>query len=308
MNGTVAAPIIDGRRRAALLAMLEQLVPACLPDWRAGGGQGDVAQAILSIAASLEAEVTQRLDRVPEKQFRNFLDWIGIHRDPARAARLYVVLLTAPGAPTTVLAPPRLRLQAQVSSGPIVFETDQDVLVVPGSLTDLVAVDGTGDKLYLPPSGVLRAAAPDSLPRVRALAGPPGAGAKTVQVTPALGLAAGQSIGIGGAEYRITEAKSDLVSIDPPLDAAANAGDTVAPVTSLVPFPPGATGDTAARNWQSHELYIGAADLLNIDSDATIVVYGGDPGLGVLLVPIGAVLLLLALFWIARSTRSKNSA
>ena len=29
--------------------------------------------------------------------------------------------------------------------------------------------------------------------------------------------------------------------------------------------------------------------------------YGGDPGLGVLLVPIGAVLLLLALFWIARS-------
>lgn len=35
-----------------------------------------------------------------------------------------------------------------------------------------------------------------------------------------------------------------------------------------------------------------------------IVVYGGDPGLGVLLVPIGAMLLLLALFWIARSTRN----
>jgi hypothetical protein len=186
------------------------------------------------------------------------------------------VLLTAPGAPATVLAPPRLRLQAQVSSGPIVFETDQDVLVVPGSLTDLVAVDGTGDKLYLPFQGLLTAAAPDSLPRVRTLAGPAGAGAKTVQVTPALGLAAGQFIGIGGAEYRITEVKNDLVSIDPPLDAAANANDPVAPVTSLVPFPPGAPGDTAARNWQSHELYIGAADLLNIESDATIVVNGGD--------------------------------
>jgi len=37
-----------------------------------------------------------------------------------------------------------------------------------------------------------------------------------------------------------------------------------------------------------------------------IVVYGGDPGVGVLLVPIGAVLLLLALFWIARSTAIKN--
>jgi hypothetical protein len=196
MNGTVTAPVLDGRRRAALLAMLEQLVPACLPDWRAGGGQGDVAQAILCIAASLEAEVTQRLDRVPEKQFRNFLDWIGIHRDPARAARLYVVLLTAPGAPTAVLAPPRLRLQTQVASGPIVFETDQDVLVVPGSLTDLVAVDGTGDKLYLPFQGLLTAAAP-SLPRVRASQDRPGP-ARAVQVTPALGLRRRQSIGIGG--------------------------------------------------------------------------------------------------------------
>ena len=276
MNGIVSAPVIDGRRRAALLAMLEQLVPACLPDWRAGGGQGDVAQAILSIAASLEAEVTQRLDRVPEKQFRNFLDWIGIHRDPARAARLYVVLLTAPGAPATVLAPPRLRLQAQVSSGPIVFETDQDMLVVPGSLTDLVAVDGMGDKLYLPFPGLLTAAAPDSLPRVRALAGPARAGAMTVQVTPALGLAAGQSIGIGGAEYRITDVKNDLVSIDPALNAAAAPPSPVAPVTSLIPFPPGQTGDTAARNWQRHELYIGATDLLDIDSDASIVVRGGD--------------------------------
>ena len=30
-----------------------------------------------------------------------------------------------------------------------------------------------------------------------------------------------------------------------------------------------------------------------------VVFYGGDPGIGVLLVPVGAVLLLLALFWIA---------
>ena len=32
-----------------------------------------------------------------------------------------------------------------------------------------------------------------------------------------------------------------------------------------------------------------------------VVFYSGDPGVGVLLVPIGAVLLLLALFWIARA-------
>jgi hypothetical protein len=31
-----------------------------------------------------------------------------------------------------------------------------------------------------------------------------------------------------------------------------------------------------------------------------VVFYSGDPGIGVLLVPIGAVLLLVSLFWIAR--------
>ncbi|HMF94099.1 MAG TPA: hypothetical protein VKE96_07395 [Vicinamibacterales bacterium] len=32
--------------------------------------------------------------------------------------------------------------------------------------------------------------------------------------------------------------------------------------------------------------------------------YAGDPGVGVVLVPLGAVALLAALFWIARSTRN----
>ena len=34
-----------------------------------------------------------------------------------------------------------------------------------------------------------------------------------------------------------------------------------------------------------------------------VVFYSGDPGVGVLLVPLGGVLLLLALFWIARGVR-----
>jgi hypothetical protein len=277
VNGAATtAPVIDGRRRAALLAMLQQLVPACLPNWRAGGGQGDVAQALLSVVASIEAEVTQRLDRVPGKQFRNFLDWIGIRRDPARAARLYVVLLSAPSAAAAVAASARQRLQAQGPSGPIIFETSQDLLVVPGRLADLVAVDGAGDKLYLPPPGVLTPSAPDSVPRVRRLAGPAGAQATMVQVTPALGLAAGQFIGIGGEEYRITDVKGDLVSIEPPLSAPVQADAPVNPVTDLVPFPPALKTDTAAHNWQAHELYVGAADLLDIASDAAIVLQGGD--------------------------------
>jgi len=35
-----------------------------------------------------------------------------------------------------------------------------------------------------------------------------------------------------------------------------------------------------------------------------VVVYSGDPGVGVLLVPLGATLLLLSLYWIASAIRS----
>lgn len=39
-----------------------------------------------------------------------------------------------------------------------------------------------------------------------------------------------------------------------------------------------------------------------------VVFYGGDPGLGALLIPVGAALLLTALFLIARGTRAKDGA
>jgi len=38
-----------------------------------------------------------------------------------------------------------------------------------------------------------------------------------------------------------------------------------------------------------------------------VVFYSGDPGLGVLLVPVGAALLLLALYWIASAVSKRSS-
>ena len=37
-----------------------------------------------------------------------------------------------------------------------------------------------------------------------------------------------------------------------------------------------------------------------------IAFYSGDPGLGILLVPIGGVLLLFAVFWIARGSSARR--
>jgi hypothetical protein len=39
-----------------------------------------------------------------------------------------------------------------------------------------------------------------------------------------------------------------------------------------------------------------------------LVYYGGDPGPGILLVPVGAVLLLAAIFMLARATKEMDPA
>ena len=60
---------------------------------------------------------------------------------------------------------------------------------------------------------------------------------------------------------------------------------------------------SAAAPWMSMTL-VAATLLLPLGFFlGGIVFYAGDPGIGVLLVPIGGVLLLLALFWIAWRSR-----
>jgi hypothetical protein len=56
-------------------------------------------------------------------------------------------------------------------------------------------------------------------------------------------------------------------------------------------------------------LLIGASILLPVGFFlGGVQFYGGDPGLGVLVVPIGAILLLAALFLIASGLRASPSA
>jgi hypothetical protein len=60
---------------------------------------------------------------------------------------------------------------------------------------------------------------------------------------------------------------------------------------------------TPARNPRTASLCLMAASLLLPGGFflGGVAFYGGDPGLGVLLVPVGGVLLLVAILWIART-------
>ena len=299
---TKPRPRVDPRRQPEIFAELRERAGVALPGRSPVDADKDWIAALLQIAARLSSEVTRRLDRVPQKNVHNFFDWIGVRGRAARAARLVAIFRRAPKAGPLIIQS-RVRLQASTDDAPVIFETEQDLRILPGNLQTLVAVDRTADQIYLPPPGLLdpTVIAPPAIARkLKSLAA---AGSDTIQVTPAVELAKADVLAVGGQQYRVSEVKGDLVTIEPPLAAEVSGGAPVDRITSFAPF--ASTAGSAAtapavaaccaaassadssvgnipaasapRNWQEHTLYLGDDDVLNIEATARIKI--GDASL-----------------------------
>jgi hypothetical protein len=95
-------------------------------------------------------------------------------------------------------------------------------------------------------------------------------GAAKLQLDPEAGLVAELIVDAVGQQYRIVAAEKEIVTIDPPLTSELPAQTVVRKVTSFAPF------DGASRNRQEHALYLGHAELLNIEAAVTIAVVGAQ--------------------------------
>ena len=260
-------PSFEPRRRKELLDELLSRARAWIADWQPRD-EGDFATALFAIAARLESEVTQRLDRAPEKAFRGFLHWLGVIGKPGLAARLPVVFRMTPGS-DPVDAPERVQLQINTGDIPVNFETEQPLRVLPGTLATIVAADPKRDAFFTPPADIFAAEQPAPVPRSWRLKSEAIDG-KTLQLDPPLGLEAGLTLrDPAGRQYDITDAQGGLVTIDPALAAPLNAGDEMTRLDQFAPF-----GENQ-RNRQEHSLYIGSGDGLNIEAPALIAVRGG---------------------------------
>jgi hypothetical protein len=263
----VRHPAFEPRRRKELLDELLTRARAWLADWQPRD-EGDFATALFAIAARLESEVTQRLDRAPEKAFRGFLDWLGVTGKPGLAARLPVVFKMTPGS-DPVDAPDRVQLQINTGDTPVNFETERPLRVLPGTLATIVGADPKRDAFSTPPADIFVGEAPAPVPRSWRLKSEALEG-KTLQLDPPLGLEAGLTLrDPAGRQYDITDAQGGLVTIDPPVAAPLNAGDEMTRHDQFTPF-----GENQ-RNRQEHSLYIGSADGLNLEAPALIAVRGG---------------------------------
>src|SRR6516162_784046 len=88
---TLREPRFEIRRRTDLRDELVARAKAWMPGWRPLDYTSDFAGALLEIVARLESEVAQRLDKMPEKMFRDFLTWLGVRGEAAQAALLPLV-------------------------------------------------------------------------------------------------------------------------------------------------------------------------------------------------------------------------
>jgi len=266
---TPSAPKLDPRRASRFEVELQERARAWLPSWAFADAEGDVAQALLRVAARFSAEVAERLDRAGEKLRRGFLDWLATRGEAARPARVPVVFKLAATARRAVFAEAPVRLQGDAAGTPVILETETDVRLVPGRLDAMVGADADGDAFYLPPPGLSSLDPLEGLPtqwRLKAFAA---AGVRTLQLDPELGLAPGIIVEAGGKQYRMQAVDKGIATVDPPLDEDVPSGASVRKVTTFAPF-------DGARTGQEHALYLGHPELLDIEAATTLEVVGAQ--------------------------------
>ncbi len=256
---------VDPRRAAALRAQLSRLASALTPRWSPTGERDDFASALLAIAARLGEETTRRLDQTAVRDALAFFDFLGLPPLPPRAAAGVLAMALADGSTLPVFAPVRTQVTVAVAGGdPVPFETASGLQVVPGQLAELIAVDPAADRIELAPARVTAIAQPAPAPGSYAVVSPAAAGGQTLQLSPAVGLAAADVLRIGTAAYRIAtvDKNTGIVTLLDPLEAPVAAGATVKRIASFPSF--------TLRDLQHHAFYVGHSALFDLKQPAQI--------------------------------------
>ncbi|NIV03493.1 hypothetical protein GWN26_07945, partial [Candidatus Saccharibacteria bacterium] len=144
----MSSPQIDTRKFSELLKQAEALAPFYTPEWRAGQTQ-DPGQTLLRIFLHLQEQVLARLNQAPDKNFVAFLDMLGIKLLSAQPAEAAVTFTLTRGATQPVLAPKKTLLSGKAAdgSGEVIFQTKEDLLVVPAALKQVLSFNVSQDKL-----------------------------------------------------------------------------------------------------------------------------------------------------------------
>ncbi|MCX4759749.1 putative baseplate assembly protein [Streptomyces sp. NBC_01275] len=137
-RGRILPPDLDDRTWEDLVAEMRALIPRYAPGWT-DHNPSDLGITLIELFAWLAEGIIYRLNRVPDKHYLAFVNLLGITRDPAAPARAHLTFTTGAGA---VRVPAGTQAQTAAGEGeqPVVFQTDEDVTVLPAALSSAVLV------------------------------------------------------------------------------------------------------------------------------------------------------------------------
>lgn len=143
-------PVVDGRRREDVLRYVRETAPAYTDRW--SPESADAGTAIASLFAEMVEDVTERLDRLPEKHFISFLETVGFDRRPPQSARLPLTFELADGVDRNIAVPARTQAVAEATESrpESTFEVDpgDGFEATPATLVGAYSVDPTADQLF----------------------------------------------------------------------------------------------------------------------------------------------------------------
>jgi Baseplate J-like protein len=131
-RGRIVPPNLDDRTWQDLVNEMIALVPAYAPQWT-DLNASDLGVSLIELFAWLAEGIIYRLNQTPDASYIKFVNLLGITRDPPEPAHTYLTF-TAGSGRTLVPAGMQAQTAAQVGQVPVIFETDQDVTVLPTTL------------------------------------------------------------------------------------------------------------------------------------------------------------------------------
>ncbi|HEY2984675.1 MAG TPA: putative baseplate assembly protein, partial [Jatrophihabitantaceae bacterium] len=151
------APNLDDRRFQDFVDDAKRLLQRRMPAWT-DHNVHDPGITLIEAVATIADQLTYRLNQVPERHHRKFLDLLGITLRPPSAARADLTFRLSAARPEPVTVPQGTVVSTRRAPGEprISFTTLDDLEIVPVTMTELRAASAVGDE-----ASVLRDLAPE---------------------------------------------------------------------------------------------------------------------------------------------------
>lgn len=134
-RGLLEPPNLDDRKWQDIVDEATALIPYYNPEWT-DHNRTDLGITLLELFAWLAEGMIYRLNRVPDKNFIEFLNLLGITRDPQTPATTMLTYRMAPSAAPLMLPKGHQVATQQTDTEPaVVFETDEQQQLLPINLT-----------------------------------------------------------------------------------------------------------------------------------------------------------------------------